>query len=131
MKLKTLEFLQLYGTVHRQAFPQPFRFIRMCFNRKGHFNRLSVRYFIFCPDFNSGKLVEIRAFSVSAFQNALCIECRRQNKSFLIQQFFKNVGEAWASSPHLRSKSKLYYEIKQKSKSESKKSQLPLKIKRL
>ena len=26
------------------------------------------------------------------------------NKSFLIQQFFKNVGEAWASSPHLRSK---------------------------
>ena len=131
MKLKTLEFLQLYGTVHRQAFPQPFRFIRMCFNRKGHFNRLSVRYFIFCPDFNSGKLVEIRAFSVSAFQNALCIGCHRQNKSFLIQQFFKNVGEAWASSPHLRSKSKLHHEIKQKSKSESKKSQLPLKIKRL
>ena len=27
------------------------------------------------------------------------------NKSFLIQQFFKNVGEVWASSPHLRSKS--------------------------
>jgi hypothetical protein len=26
------------------------------------------------------------------------------NKSFLIQQFFKNVGEVWASSPHLRSK---------------------------
>ena len=26
-------------------------------------------------------------------------------KSFLIQQFFKNVGEVWASSPHLRSKS--------------------------
>ena len=25
-------------------------------------------------------------------------------KSFLIQQFFKNVGEVWASSPHLRSK---------------------------
>ena len=22
-------------------------------------------------------------------------------KSFLIQQFFKNVGEVWASSPHL------------------------------
>ena len=131
MKLKTLEFLQLYGTVHRPAFPQPFRFIRMCFNKRGHFNRLSVRYFIFSPDFNSGKLVEIRAFSVSVFQNVLCIECRRQNKSFLIQQFFKNVGEAWASSPHLRSKSKLYHEIKQKSKSESKKSQLPLKIKRL
>ena len=29
---------------------------------------------------------------------------RRQPKSFLIQQFFKNVGEVWASSPHLRSK---------------------------
>ena len=29
---------------------------------------------------------------------------RRQLKSFLIQQFFKNVGEVWASSPHLRSK---------------------------
>ena len=26
------------------------------------------------------------------------------NESFLIQQFFKNVGEVWASSPHLRSK---------------------------
>ena len=26
-------------------------------------------------------------------------------KSFLIQQFFKNVGEVWAGSPHLRSKS--------------------------
>ena len=29
---------------------------------------------------------------------------RRQTKSFLIQQFFKNAGEVWASSPHLRSK---------------------------
>ena len=77
----------------------------MCFNRRGHFNGLSVRYFIFCPDFNSGKLVEIRAFSVPVFQNVLYIRCRRQNKSFLIQQFFKNVGEVWASSPHLRSKS--------------------------
>ena len=25
-------------------------------------------------------------------------------KSFLLQQFFKNAGEVWASSPHLRSK---------------------------
>ena len=33
------------------------------------------------------------------------ITSRRQIKSFLIQQFFKNVGEVWASSPHLRSKS--------------------------
>ena len=30
---------------------------------------------------------------------------RRQRKSFLLQQFFKNAGEVWASSPHLRSKS--------------------------
>ncbi len=29
---------------------------------------------------------------------------RRQTKSFLLQQFFKNVAEVWASSPHLRSK---------------------------
>ena len=101
MKLKTPEFLQLYGTVHRQAFPQPFRFIRMCFNRRG-LNRL---FSIFCPDSNRLSTVEIRAFSVSVFQNVLCIRCRRQNKSFLIQQFFKNVGEVWASSPHLRSKS--------------------------
>ena len=101
MRLKTLGFLQLYGTVHRQAFPQPFRFIRMCFNRRG-LNRL---FSIFCPDSNRLSTVEIRAFSVSVFQNVLCIRCRRQNKSFLSQQFFKNVGEAWASSPHLRSKS--------------------------
>ena len=26
------------------------------------------------------------------------------NESFLLQQFFKNAGEVWASSPHLRSK---------------------------
>ena len=29
---------------------------------------------------------------------------RRQLKSFLVQQFFKNAAEVWASSPHLRSK---------------------------
>ena len=92
MKLKTLGFLQLSGKAHRQAFPQPFRFIRMCFNRRGHFNRLSVRYFIFCSDFNSGKLVEIRAFSVPVFQNVLYIRCRRKNKSFLIQQFCKTAA---------------------------------------
>ena len=35
----------------------------------------------------------------------LAVKCKPQaNKSFLIQQFFKNVGEVWASSPHLRSK---------------------------
>ena len=27
------------------------------------------------------------------------------NKSFSVQQFFKNAAEVWASSPHLRSKS--------------------------
>ena len=31
------------------------------------------------------------------------------NKSFLIQQFFINVGEVWASSPRLRSK--LYFAV--------------------
>ena len=31
------------------------------------------------------------------------------NKCFLIQQFFKNVGEVWASSPRLRSK--LYFAV--------------------
>ena len=35
------------------------------------------------------------------------VTSRRQRKSFLIQQFFKNVGEVWASSPHLRSKRNL------------------------
>ena len=32
------------------------------------------------------------------------ITSRRQTKSFSVQQFFKNAAEAWASSPHLRSK---------------------------
>ena len=59
----------------------------------------------------------------------LQILSRRQLKSFLIQQFFKNVGEVWASSPHLRSKLKLHNERKQKSKRESEESQLPLKLK--
>ena len=49
------------------------------------------------------------------------------NKSFSVQQFFKNAAEVWASSPHLRSKSKLHHEIKQKSKRELKESQLPSK----
>ena len=31
------------------------------------------------------------------------------NKSFSVQQFFKNAAEVWASSPHLRSK--LYFAI--------------------
>ena len=52
---------------------------------------------------------------------------RRQLKSFSVQQFFKNAAEVWASSPHLRSKSKLHYEIKQKSKRKSEESQLPSK----
>ena len=48
-------------------------------------------------------------------------------KRFSVQQFFKNAAEVWASSPHLRSKSKLHHEIKQKSKRELKESQLPSK----
>ena len=39
------------------------------------------------------------------------ITSRRQLKSFSVQQFFKNVGEVWASSPHLRSKSKLHNQM--------------------
>ena len=54
---------------------------------------------------------------------------RRQPKSFSVQQFFKNAAEVWASSPHLRSKSKLHYEIKQTSKKQSEESQLLLKSK--
>ena len=48
-------------------------------------------------------------------------------KSFLIQQFFKNVGEVWASSPHLRSKSDFQIKLQQKSRRKSKESQLPSK----
>ena len=54
---------------------------------------------------------------------------RRRIKSFSVQQFFKNAAEVWASSPHLRSKSKLHRETKQKSKKQSEESQLPLKCK--
>ena len=54
---------------------------------------------------------------------------RRRIKSFSVQQFFKNAAEMWASSPHLRSKSKLHRETKQKSKKQSEESQLPLKSK--
>ena len=54
---------------------------------------------------------------------------RRRIKSFSVQQFFKNAAEVWASSPHLRSKSKLHRETKQKSKKQSEESQLPLKFK--
>ena len=50
---------------------------------------------------------------------------RRQPKSFLIQQFFKNAGEVWASSPHLRSKSDFQIKLQQKSRRKSKESQLP------
>ena len=35
-----------------------------------------------------------------SFQKTSC----RQIKSFLVQQFYKNAAEVWASSPHLRSK---------------------------
>jgi hypothetical protein len=44
-----------------------------------------------------------------------------------VQQFFKNAAEAWASSPHLRSKLDLQVKLQQKSKRESEESQLPSK----
>ena len=50
-------------------------------------------------------------------------------ESFSVQQFFKNAAEVWASSPHLRSKSNLHRETKQKSKRKSEESQLLLKSK--
>ena len=62
-------------------------------------------------------------------QSWLQTTSRRQLKSFSVQQFFKNAAEVWASSPHLRSKSKLHYEIKQTSKKQSEESQLLLKSK--
>ena len=62
-------------------------------------------------------------------QSWLQTTSRRQLKSFSVQQFFKNAAEAWASSPHLRSKLKLHRETKQKSKTHSEESQLPLKSK--
>ena len=43
-------------------------------------------------------------FRVVFLEASFPIMSRRQTKSFLIQQFFKNAGEVWASSPHLRSK---------------------------
>ena len=63
------------------------------------------------------------------FRETLQATSRRQIKSFSVQQFFKNAAEMWASSPHLRSKSKLHRETKQKSKKQSEESQLPLKSK--
>ena len=61
-------------------------------------------------------------------QSWLQTTSRRQPKSFSVQQFFKNAAEVWASSPHLRSKSKLHHEIKQTSKKQSEESQLLLKL---
>ena len=66
---------------------------------------------------------------ISYFLRLAAITEPQANKSFLIQQFFKNAAEVWASSPHLRSKSKLHHEIKQTSKKQSEESQLLLKSK--
>ena len=44
-----------------------------------------------------------------------------------MQQFFKNAAEAWASSPHLRSKSNCTMKLQQKSKRKSEELQLPSK----
>ena len=52
---------------------------------------------------------------------------RRQPKSFLIQQFFKNVGEVQGEQPTFAKQIKLYHERKQKPKRESEESQLPSK----
>ena len=57
----------------------------------------------------------------------LQILSRRQLKSFLIQQFFKNAGEVWASSPHLRSKWNCTMKRNQNLGENRKESQLPVK----
>ena len=92
MKLKTPEFLQLYGTVHRQAFPQPFRFIRMCFNRRGHFNRLSVRYCIFALISTVESLLKSGLFLFLFFKMCYVSDTAGETKSFLIQQFCKTAA---------------------------------------
>ena len=52
---------------------------------------------VFCV---KGELERIASFSWWAARYE-----PQANKSFSVQQFFKNAAEAWASSPHLRSKS--------------------------
>ena len=37
-------------------------------------------------------------------KSSVCNYEPQANKSFSVQQFFKNAAEVWASSPHLRSK---------------------------
>ena len=70
-----------------------------------------------------------RCVGIKIFSDAKWMKKRAAGKikSFLIQQFFKNVGEVWASSPHLRSKLDLQVKLQQKSKRESEESQLPSK----
>ena len=41
---------------------------------------------------------------ISYFLRLAAITEPQANKSFLMQQFFKNAAEVWASSPHLQSK---------------------------
>ena len=50
---------------------------------------------------------------------------RRQPKVFLLQQFFKNAGEVQGEQPTFAEQMKLHNEMQQKSKKESKESQLP------
>ena len=56
---------------------------------------------------------------------------RRRNKSFSVQQFFKNAAEAWASSPHLRSKSNCRMKLQQKSRREPQRIAIAFKIRRM
>ena len=52
---------------------------------------------------------------------------RRQTKSFLIQQFFKNVGEVQGEQPTFAKQIKLHNELQQKSKKKLEELQLPSK----
>ena len=56
---------------------------------------------------------------------------RRQLKSFLIQQFFKNVGEVQGKQPMFAKQMKLHNETQQKSRREPQRIAIALKIERL
>ena len=56
---------------------------------------------------------------------------RRQLKSFLIQQFFKNVGEVQGKQPMFAKQMKLHNETQQKSRREPQRIAIAYKIERL
>ena len=91
---------------------------------------------VFANFFSSRMIFSIFASGNAAGckKRAICLRFRFQpraagTKSFLLQQFFKNAGEAWASSPHLRSKSNCIMKENKNLRENRKESQLPSKSK--